>query len=243
MREHLCISPRAKSVAKLEKFIFQPVVIFNHPVVHHGDPLGLVKMRMGILISGRTVRGPARMADPQAALRRLLLQHARQPLVDLPLLLSHHQILGVDHRHTRAVIAAVFQPPQPLQQNGRRRLLTYISDYATHRTTLYNNPPPRGSRQMPPRPPSRPRPRSRPRRPRKYDFGQWTWILFSMSSTLTAIRINILKKSKKKWSNLVKLGQTWSNSSPSKPPARHPPLEIGSWSFSGRLKLFAPGLL
>src|SRR6185312_6528232 len=89
-------------------------------------------MRMRILIGGRSVRGPARVANAETALRRLLYQSLGEPLVDLALLLPNRQVGSIDYRHPGAVVTAVLQPAQSLKENGRRRFLADISDNATH---------------------------------------------------------------------------------------------------------------
>ena len=42
-------------------------VVLDDAVMHHRDPAGLVKVRMGVDVAGQAVRGPARVADAQGA--------------------------------------------------------------------------------------------------------------------------------------------------------------------------------
>jgi hypothetical protein len=105
--------------------------------VHHRNSASLIKVRVGIFVRGRAVRGPASMANSKTTLDRVLLQRAGKTFVDFAFFLSDHQVRSVDDRHAGAVITAVFKPPQALKQNGRRRFLTDVSDNATHIFELY----------------------------------------------------------------------------------------------------------
>ena len=89
-------------------------------------------MRMGILVRRRTVRGPAGMADADLSGDRLGDQQASEPFVDLPLFLAQLEIVVANDRHAGAVIAAIFQPAQPFEDDRPGLLFSYVTNYSTH---------------------------------------------------------------------------------------------------------------
>ena len=87
---------------------------------------------MGIAVRRRAVRGPAGVADAEVSRDRLGFQEAGEAFVNLPLFLAHEQFVAVQHGHARAVVAAIFQPPQSFEQDGRGRFFTDVSNDAAH---------------------------------------------------------------------------------------------------------------
>jgi len=132
MREHLGVGAGFEFVAGLEQFVPEPVVIFDDAVVDDGDPAGLIQVGMGIYVGRRAVGGPAGVADADVAGGGFLFQQAREALVNFSLFLADEQFVAVQHGHARAVIAAIFQPPQSFEQDGRGRFFTNVSDDAAH---------------------------------------------------------------------------------------------------------------
>ena len=55
-----------------------------------------------------------------------------QPFINLALLLADLEVLKAEHGQTGAVIAAVFEPPQSLDENRRCSFLSDVSDNAAH---------------------------------------------------------------------------------------------------------------
>ena len=107
-------------------------VVLDNAVVHHHDLAGAIAVRVGVFLGGTPVRGPAGVADAVGAVQRLeadgLLQVAQLAFgaADLqPVAIARHGDAG-------GVIAAVFQPLQPVQDDGHNPLLTNVSDNATH---------------------------------------------------------------------------------------------------------------
>ncbi len=133
MRQHLGVGGGAEFVAGLEQPLLERVVIFNDAVVDDGDFAGLVQVRMGILIGRRAVGGPARVADAEVARDRFGLQTRRaKPSSILPFSCAGAGRPSREHGHARAVVAAIFQPPQAFEQDGRRCFLADVSDNAAH---------------------------------------------------------------------------------------------------------------
>lgn len=95
-------------------------------------------MRMGINVVGRAMRGPARMADADAAGGRLLVQQFRQ-VADPTRFLAQVQPWTGQSDQSRRVISAVFQPPQAIHQNWLRLPATDVTDDPTHNRFLWLN--------------------------------------------------------------------------------------------------------
>ena len=132
MREHLGVGVGFEFVAGGEQFLFERVVIFDDAIVNDGDFAGLIEVRMGIFVRGRAVRGPARVADAEISLDRFGFQKARKAFADFAHFLANEQIAATHHSHAGAVIAAIFQPPQSFEQDGRGRLFANVSNDAAH---------------------------------------------------------------------------------------------------------------
>ena len=87
---------------------------------------------MGIAIGGRSVRGPARMADSALNCQGLLLEHLFQdphPAGALP----HLEPPILDRGQPRAIVAAILQPAQPRDQNRAGLMHPCVTDDSTHR--------------------------------------------------------------------------------------------------------------
>jgi hypothetical protein len=98
-------------------------------------PLWTTAMRpvlvgVGIDVRGRAVGGPAGVADAELAGDRFGFQQFGEALADFALFFAHEQFVAVQHGHARAVVAAIFQPPQSFEQDGRNRLFTYVANDA-----------------------------------------------------------------------------------------------------------------
>ena len=87
--------------------------IFDDPVMHDGHIAR--QMRMGVAHRGCPMRGPAGVPDARLARQRVMHQQVRQvdQLAHSPPAVQHTRIHG---RNPGAVIAAVFQPLQRLNQ-------------------------------------------------------------------------------------------------------------------------------
>ena len=133
MREHLGVGVGFEFVAGGEQFLFERVVIFDDAIVNDGDFAGLVELRMGIFVRGRAVRGPAGVADAEISLDRFGFQKPCESLADFSHFLANEQIAAAHQSHARAVVAAIFQPPQSFEQDGRGRLFTDVSNDAAHK--------------------------------------------------------------------------------------------------------------
>ncbi len=124
MREHLRVCVGFESVSSGEKFVFERVVIFNDAVVNDGDFTGLVKMWMTIFVGRNPMRRPARMSDADISRDGFGLQNLCKTFADFPSFFTDGQRAAIRHGDARAVITAIFQPPQAFQQDGRGRFFS-----------------------------------------------------------------------------------------------------------------------
>ena len=103
--------------------------ILDDAVVHDGD--ALVHVRMGVALHRLAVRGPARVADAGAPLQGLVGEPQLQVL-ELALGAPAVEVAVLDGGDARQVIAAVFQPPQRIDEVARDRLLPENADDPAH---------------------------------------------------------------------------------------------------------------
>ena len=109
-------------------------IVFNDPVVDHGDLAALAHLGMGIDIAGRPVGGPAGVTDAHGALdRRPVLELVGQYLQPALSLVDRKgvPILVIDS-HPCRVIAPVLQSGQSFQKNGSCLLLANIAYNSAH---------------------------------------------------------------------------------------------------------------
>src|SRR5579883_477255 len=107
--------------------------ILDDAVVHHGDVLGRVRMRIGFV--WLAVGGPAGVADPGMAVQRL----AAQPLLEvlqLALGAPPLEMVALQRRNPGEIIAAIFQPLEGTDQLLRNRRARQNTDNATHLTNI-----------------------------------------------------------------------------------------------------------
>src|SRR6202041_3354264 len=95
----------------------EPFVILDDAIVDDRDPAGAIEMRMRILVGRLTVGRPAGVADAGVAGCWLGFQGAGKGLVNPPFFLSQLQFAVRNNRETRAIIAAVLQSPERLDDD------------------------------------------------------------------------------------------------------------------------------
>ena len=106
-------------------------VVLDDAVVDDGDGAVAADVRVGVAVGGRAVRRPAGVADADAAGGRLVAQRFRQ-VGDAAGLLAQVQPVARQGGHAGAVVAAVFQPPQPFDQDRLRLPPADVADDAAH---------------------------------------------------------------------------------------------------------------
>ena len=132
MREHLRIRLRLEGVPFLHELILQHVVVFDHAIVAEEERAALVAVRMRILIGDAAVRCPARVRDAHGPGGRRLLDEFRK-IGDAPDAFAHFDLPAVEHRDARRIVPAIFQAPEPVEEDGDRSFRTDVADDAAHR--------------------------------------------------------------------------------------------------------------
>src|SRR6476661_4779621 len=132
MRQHFSIGVGSELVTAFALQLFaQRRIIFDHAVVHQRDFSALVKMRMRIFVGHFSMSSPARVADAVLPAGRFL-GHETGQVRDPSGALTRFDLLPVYDGNAGGVVAAIFEPPQTVQEYGRRFCAADISDYSTH---------------------------------------------------------------------------------------------------------------
>ena len=132
MRQDFGVSAGMEGVACLEQSFFEPIVILDDTVVDDGNFPRLIQMRVGIFVGGRSVGGPACMADAQRAYDGLLPYLGNEALIDLALFLPDMEIRSVEDSDAGAVVAAVLEATQPFEEDWTGGFLTHVTNNAAH---------------------------------------------------------------------------------------------------------------
>jgi hypothetical protein len=108
-------------------------IVFDNAVVDNDDAAGAVAMRVGVLFGGPAMRGPAGVADAERAVQRILAQNLFQ-VGQLAGRATHlkHRAGGIADGDARRIVAAVFQSPQPFNDDGNHFLFSNITDDSAH---------------------------------------------------------------------------------------------------------------
>ena len=117
------------------QLVTQFAEVLDDAVVDDGDTARAVAVGMGIEVAGAPVSGPARVTKSDSGPRRIaaesVLEHG-----DLAGPLLHEQIALVrDQGDAGRVVAAVFETPQPIQQDGACCSGPGVSDDSAHVST------------------------------------------------------------------------------------------------------------
>ncbi len=127
----LGVGLRGEQVTEALEPLAQLLVVLDDAVVHHRQLLA-GEVRMGVGLAGHAVGGPASMGDAQATEQRLLHQRLfqRGDLADAAAA-TQLAVVGVD-RHAGAVVAAVFEALEALDENGTDITLGNRADNSAH---------------------------------------------------------------------------------------------------------------
>ncbi|MNZ82960.1 hypothetical protein D3C78_1016750 [compost metagenome] len=108
---------RAEHITEGLELLAQLFVVLDDAVVHHRQ-VAAREMRVGVGLAGHAVRRPARVGDAQTAGERLFGQRLLQrgDLADAAAA-AQPAVLAID-RHPGAVVAAVFEALEALDENG-----------------------------------------------------------------------------------------------------------------------------
>ena len=118
-------------MAFLLELPLQIEVVLDDAVVHDDDLPGAVAVRVGVLLGRPAVRRPARVADAVVAVERVRGQHFLEPR-ELPRAAPQLDRAVADDGHARRVVAAILEPPQPVDEDGDDLLAADVSDDSAH---------------------------------------------------------------------------------------------------------------
>ena len=118
-----------------DKLLFDIEVVLDDAVVGDGDSVIAAEMRMSVCFRGRSVCRPARMPDAEATGQRIrfFVDLGRQGIDATSRLDDTQFALDGMGRDPGAVIAAVFESPQTLQQEFKRLLAADVANNSAHR--------------------------------------------------------------------------------------------------------------
>src|SRR5262249_25358026 len=108
--------------------------ILNNTIVDDGDPIG--DDRVGIGLGRLAMSRPARVADPDSTLHRLIVE-ALSEIVELTLGPPPLDAPVDQGRDPGRIIAAVFATAQPFEQPRRYRFLGDDTNNPAHRAFLF----------------------------------------------------------------------------------------------------------
>jgi hypothetical protein len=109
----------------------EEAMVLDDAVVHQGAAV-TTDMGVGVALRRLAVGGPAGVGDAKFT-RQGLLVHGLGQALDLAQGANTAQLArGGQDRHAGGVVAPVFQPAQPFQENGRYVPLSNAANYATH---------------------------------------------------------------------------------------------------------------
>ncbi len=129
MRHHLGVGLGLELMALLQELMAERLEVLDDAVMHDRNASGHV--RMGVVLGGCSMGGPAGMADADGAVERCSLEHGFE-IDELALGASPFDPTVDQGCDAGAVIAAIFEAFQRIEQQGRRRLPAQNTDNAAH---------------------------------------------------------------------------------------------------------------
>ena len=125
MRDDFGIGLGDELVAELLQLALQVEVVLDDAVVHDDDLAAAVLVGMRVLFGRAAVRGPARVPHAVDALQRIGLDRLLE-IRELARAAAPLDLAVAHDGHAGRVVAAVFEPPQAVDQN--RHDLLYRRD-------------------------------------------------------------------------------------------------------------------
>ena len=133
MRDDFGVGARLEAVVARFEFVAQFFVVLDDAVVNQADA-ATGEMRMGVLHGRRAVGGPTRVGDAGGAVDRCVVQVLREfgDAANGAAAGDFRGAVGGDGDAGR-IVAAVFEPLQALDQNGRNVAPGHCAHDAAHR--------------------------------------------------------------------------------------------------------------
>src|SRR5690606_28840215 len=101
-------------------------------VVDHGDAPVRVELWVRVAIARLAVRGPARVPDARGRWRHIALDALHEAVELTRRMLDVELARAVYQRDAGGVIAAILQPPQPIEDDRSCRPLACVPDDSAH---------------------------------------------------------------------------------------------------------------
>ncbi len=114
------------------ELVLEAQIVFDDAVVHHHDIAGTVAMRVRVFFGGTPVRRPAGVADAVGAVHRVDANRVFQVAQFSRRSSNRQMVIAIQDCDTGRVITAVFEPAQPIQDDGDCSSVADIADNSTH---------------------------------------------------------------------------------------------------------------
>ena len=111
-------------------------VVFDDAIVHHDDVALTIAVRVGVLLRGTSVGGPARVADAEGPIDGVHPDGFFQ-VAQLALGAADGELLVIAvNREPCGIISAIFEAFQAFQNDRNRAMSTDVTDNATHNSII-----------------------------------------------------------------------------------------------------------
>src|SRR5215831_2292265 len=122
----------SETMAFVSELLLQGNVIFDNAVMDDDNFPCAVAVRMRVFFRWAAVRGPACVADSVGAVERLEANDLFQ-IAQLAFRTTNLEAVSVaTNGDSGRVVAAIFQPPEAIKDDGDDALLAYISHDSAH---------------------------------------------------------------------------------------------------------------
>ena len=131
--DHLGVGFGLENVALFQQLMLERQVVLDDAVVNHHDLALAIAVGMGILLGGPPVRGPAGVANAEAAVHGVQADGILE-VAELAFGAAYGKlaIVAVDGQ-PGGVVAPVLEAFQPLQNDGNGPMGADVANYAAHR--------------------------------------------------------------------------------------------------------------
>ncbi len=135
MRHDLGVGLRGEAVAARSEPVAQLLVVFDDAVQDDRDASGAVVVRMGVLVRGPPVGGPARVAEPDDR-PRVVAAGRRDQRVEVADGAHDVDTAAVEQGDAGRVVAAVLEMAQAVEDDGLAGASPGVANDAAHETSL-----------------------------------------------------------------------------------------------------------